>query len=903
MLLVPMALVLTSMLAFASPSAWARGLGQPALQTPGNNASVQSLPTFEWASVPRATTYQFEFAADSHFGAIVSHGSFETHNTAATLDTAMPDGMYYWRVRAITAQDTGGPWSRVRRLVKRWTSAPTGLSPNGGATINWPTQPLVLSWGSVPYAVKYLLTVATDPQLGNQVLGSASNPVTTQGTVYSPGTSLTPGTYFWAVTPLDAAGHKGTRSAVGTFTYAWPTTTTTSMTDLSAAGGDGVFDPLFSWAPIPGAARYQVEVNAAAGFPAGSKWCCTTTTLGTSFSPTQVLGNNVSYYWRVRAIDENGNAGVWNVYNDGGPPFNEAFDNQAPTIPNLAVVDPKGSPVANSGTSPVATQTPIVTWSPVPGASRYEVQYVPYTTGNAVHCDWSLVGKYPSEYEAETATTAWTPLGTGQLHIGPTAWPTVQQQAALPSSPSGIPYCLRVLARSDNDAMGNQVVSDWTQINGSNEPAFAYQTPGSGTASDPFVTPGGGLILPADQTITLATPLFSWNPVAGAHGYYIVISRDATFTNIADIGFTNATAYAPRLANDEPLRDQTTAYYWTVIPAETANGTQISPYQPCSSTTPQPCNAAQRFTEQSIPPTPVAPAQGAQVSTQPTFMWAAVRNARNYTLQVSADSSFGNPIDNVTTDSLAYTSNSTYPANLTLYWRVRANDWSGHGLNWSVPLTFVRTLPVPLPSPSNATSGQGIPVLNWAPVQGATGYDVHVDWVDGTTSNYTVKAPAITFSQWNGVGVWRWQVRADFPTSVFTPATSAYSPAQEFVRLLNAPSGARGVKTGTRLVISWNADSAAKSYEVDVSRTDGFANLVETHRTQNTSWAAVVALTTAQTRGKLYWRVAAIDQAGNVGTFATGSFGHNPSAKHNKNTKHKKTKQRTKHRKTKKTRR
>src|SRR6202035_1953173 len=139
---------------------------------------------------------------------------------------------------------------------------------------------------SVLYSTKYIVSIATDPALSNVVLGTAAQPTETQGTSFALPVSLAPGAYYWAVTPVDAEGHRGTRSGVGTFQWTWPTTTTTSLTDLNP--DPRVFDPMFSWNPVPGAARYEVEVNSAEEFPAGSKWCCTGTTTGTSLAPLQV---------------------------------------------------------------------------------------------------------------------------------------------------------------------------------------------------------------------------------------------------------------------------------------------------------------------------------------------------------------------------------------------------------------------------------------------------------------------------------------------------------------------------------------------------------------------------------------------------------------------------------------
>src|SRR5207247_278512 len=104
-----------------------------------------------------------------------------------------------------------------------------------------------------------------------------------------------------------------------------------------------------------GAAHYEVEINSDVDFALGSKVCCTDATLGTSLAPKKLLPNN-TYYWRVRAIDLEGNAGVWNE----GPQFVKDFDNVAPTIPNIRLSDNAGPLATGSPTS-----APIVSWDPV----------------------------------------------------------------------------------------------------------------------------------------------------------------------------------------------------------------------------------------------------------------------------------------------------------------------------------------------------------------------------------------------------------------------------------------------------------------------------------------------------------------------------------------------------------
>jgi hypothetical protein len=828
------------------------GLRAPALQSPADNATVQQLPAIVWSAVRGAAQYEYQIAADPRFDSIalgtgVGKGTSQTHNLAGALDKTVPDGAYYWRVRALTAADGVGAWSRVRRLVKAWTDAPQ-ITGGDGAAVSWPTTPLVLRWNSVPYATKYIVSVATDPALSNIVLGTATQPNETQGTSFAMPVSLAPGAYYWAVTPVDAEGHRGARSRVARFQWTWPTTTATSLTDLNP--DPRVFDPMFSWNPVPGAARYEVEVNSAEAFPAGSKWCCAGMTTGTSLAPLQVLANN-SYYWRVRAIDARGNTGVWNY----GQLFEKAFDSVTPSIPNLTVRDIAGNELAGAP----ATSTPLVTWNPVPGASRYEVELGAYNSAGK-YCDWTLAGQ--TGYHADTATTAWTPLARTLYKPYSEAWPSAQQDSPVPTGPNA-GYCVRVLARSDDDAQHTQVTSEWTYLNGYDNPAFTFTTPPAGSAC--ATTPPSAYRLPASGSATPRTPYFTWERVTGAGAYYVIIARDPGFTHVTDVGFTDVNAYAPRLASGTPLSDETTSYYWTVIPATSANGGGV-----CSDAL---HNNPQSFNKSSIPPEPIAPADGADVTTQPAFRWTSAENARNYRLQVSQDPTFGNPIDDVTTDATSYTSSSTYPADTVIYWRVRANDWNGQGLNWSATRTFVRRLPVPSPAPDNATSGQGIPPFSWTPVQDAISYDVHVEQSDGTTKDFNFESPSFTVVKYYGVGIWRWQVRAEFPTAAGGKVAGGYSPLQPFLLSLAPPSGARGVKTGSRLVISWNPEPDAKQYQVEVSATNGFNSRVDSHRVDATSWAPNIDFTQKQNRGRLYWRVAAVDWGGNVGPYATGSFG------------------------------
>ena len=837
---------------------------------PANDAVVNAVPAFSWRPVRKAAKYEFQFSSDAGFRSTMA--SFETFNTAATVDDTVFDGNYYWRVRAVSAADTAGRWSPPQLLRKRWSSPLQLLAPGQDDTITYPSDRLVLHWSEVPHAFKYEVTLSSDPSLAGNLLAEPGRPtIEVPGTSFAVTKTLSDGQrYYWAVTPIDGGGLKGPRSAIGSFVWSWPSSTQTRIVDLfDDADQTSYVDPQFSWDPVAGAARYEVEINASSDFAAGSKVCCSDPTTGTSLSPTKLLPNNTDlpgspggYYWRVRALDLDGNAGVWTP----GPVFRKEFDDVVPTVPNVRMRDNYGDDLALGET----TSAPILDWDPVAGASSYEVRVVPWRSVAPVGCNWTagILESWGSPSPVEVSGTAWTPLSYQLSTPVPFNDPAREiDKLAEPTSPYG-GYCARVRARGGTDTTNKRVVSDWTTLGDESGPAFVYQqasTPGSATTLLP-----DDYIFPEENETLNSMPFFTWNDMPGACGYFVVVATNQNFSNPVDVARTKIAAYAPRLRT---YPDDTASYYYSVMPVYDTGVCDFTPSGPED-------NSPQTFQKRSTPPNLLTPGSSANLTDQPTFRWKgawsganSVEAAREYQLQVATDPTFVNLIDNVKTTSTAYTSSSTYPADSAIYWRVRANDETLTGLTWSNQGTFRRLLGIPVPGPENASRGQDFPVLSWSPVQGAVSYDVHLEEEDGDKQDFTgFRSTAVSFVRLTGLGVLRWQVRANFPKLPFGTVPGGWSPMQAFDRYIDPPPDATMSANSKKVLLTWNASPAAKKYRAEFSDTSSFSRVIDSHTTSNTSYAPRLSQLGFQNGGVLYWRVAVLDEDNNVGGFATGTF-------------------------------
>ena len=262
---------------------------------------------------PTADHYEFQLAADAGWDSpVLGQRRGRLHDPEHARDHPEDDPERDLLL-ACAGGRSGGYGLRLDRQAapssKSWTTAAALQSPAGGAGLSFGTDPLKLGWSAVPGAANYLVSLATDPSLGSLAFHLDDDPTgipKVQANSLAVSIALATGTYYWNVIPLDAEGNRGAASATASFSWTWPSTTTLQVTDLNSA--PEVYDPQFSWAPVAGAARYEVEINSSSDFAAGSKVCCLDDDRDLARSDDRFKDN--TYYWRVRAIDPSGSGPV-----------------------------------------------------------------------------------------------------------------------------------------------------------------------------------------------------------------------------------------------------------------------------------------------------------------------------------------------------------------------------------------------------------------------------------------------------------------------------------------------------------------------------------------------------------------------------------------------------------------
>ena len=313
--------------------------------TGGNDS--QGRPTLKWNAVAGAAKYEV-YRSYSQNG---NYSKYSTQtSTGYTNSSYLTSGStYYYKVRALDANGTAGPWSDVVAVTCRLgLTAPTVTGGNDAQ--GRPT----LKWNAVSGAAKYEVYRARSKD-GDYIKYS-----TITGTSYTNISYIENGnTYYYKVRALDANGTAGAWSSVVSVTYKQ-----TLSAPTVTGGNDSQGRPTLKWDKVAGAAKYEVYRARSMN----GDYIKYSTVTGTSYTNISYIENGNTYYYKVRALDANGTAGPWS-------------DVVAVTC-RLGLT----APTVTGGND--SQGRPTLKWNAVSGAAKYEVyrarsrsgEYIKYST-------------------------------------------------------------------------------------------------------------------------------------------------------------------------------------------------------------------------------------------------------------------------------------------------------------------------------------------------------------------------------------------------------------------------------------------------------------------------------------------------------------------------------------------
>lgn len=788
-----------------------------AIDSPGGLSVAEgSARILSWDRVPGATGYEVQVARTAAFSPTVV--SVTTVNDEYVPSVELPAGELWWRVRA-KAGATVGEWT-PSSFTTTTSAAPVPVRPLQDATFQAPTTPL-FTWEPVPGATSYTVQTSPDPSFVDPTLIASNKQDTTAAYLVE---YPVVGDYYWRVQAELTSG----------YSTAWSEPLRYHVRGLPPATLQGpvdsfvpeVTDVVLDWAPVTGAATYDLQVSTDENFLSAT---LVRDIVGTRWSPEVTL-NNDEYYWRVRPVDTSGNAAPWPA-----EPwrFRRAWSAQPTATYPRGVVD---------------TSRPFFyQWEPIARADQYTVILFD-ETGDIVCSATTIHTTMAGDcVPAQSGSYRWRVVG-----IDNTKRVVTDQLAQTPAS-----FDYTVPSPVTPAPAGSLSVSDVTGHRVSLTGTAAF----SGADGD---TCEG--VLPATCLDLRQTPVLTWDPVPGATSYRVTLSYDRELTNRVP-EHSEMVVKEPMWTPSKTLtlKDSQagSAYFWVVQPC----GTTCAPIE----------YPTHSFAKKTVGPELASPADGEVVANDVTLTWgselAAVRRpeaaagsalttpgtmeAKSYVVQTALDPGFATGVESRPVDQTTLTSVLSTYAEGIVYWRVRALDGGGNTTVWSAARSFVKRSPVPelLTPADGAALGQDY-TLAWEPLDFAASYDVEVyagpTRVATANTVHSSWAPSTPFPA--SVDGYTWRVRrvdadgrkgdwsqtrtfwfAGFPPSQASPAPSAVMP----------PSGGR---------FTWVSDARATSYRFE-RRKPGSTDLAESVVTRATAWSPTATLAA----GTAQWRVVALD--------------------------------------------
>jgi hypothetical protein len=555
----------------------------PILLAPANNGLVTSyIPRLGWSNPVFANHYHLQVATDGNFNSLVIDDQTIVPSEYTPTSSLAPNTKFYWHVQTINQAGVTSAWSATRTF-RTLLPAPVSLGADSSIqdlrpNLSWdmPSMPL-------PNPTSYSVKVSRNSSF-TQIVSN----VTVSGMSYTPGSDLPRNlTLYWRVR---ATGANGTSAWSGLASFS--TGNPPSIPSLSSPADNALttnYTPLLDWsnATVPSGTaifdHYLLQVADSTGF--SSPLIDQTVPLpaaNSSFTPLDPLTSNSKYSWRVQACNSLAECSAWSSV--------RTFRTALPAPINLGT---DGS---------VQDLRPSLSWNmpayPLPLPTNYTVQVSKNSsftqvvaTGTAAHISYTPTSDLP-----RSLTLFWRVRANGVN--GPSAWSDFSSFNT--GSPPGTPNLLNppsntlvssytplldwsdttipkgaaafnhyVLQIDDNADFSSPLVSQngyGQTYNSSASPAtalppnttYSWRVQACNTNakcsawSSPRtfrtkLTPPAALAPVGGVTVASLKPTFNWNPVSGAAGYTLEVSKASSFsTLLVNVAISkNASTYTP----------------------------------------------------------------------------------------------------------------------------------------------------------------------------------------------------------------------------------------------------------------------------------------------------------------------------------------------------------------------
>ena len=537
--------------------------------------------------------------------------------------------------------------------------------------------------------------------------------------------------------------------------------------------GSGVtimsLNPTFSWEPGTPAPKYRILLGTTPQLIAPF-WEHITTLTTVTYPATAIpLQYMTTYYWRVRALDEEDNflgnpSSTRNFITPVGSPtlvypVNESVPNLIPDFLWNAL----GS--ATSYTITVATDEGLndVLWQET--VSETQAAYAGTALNYGATYYWGLSALLDGQPYGNPSQVKYfaTPNLTAPDLLSPIGGITVSDLTPVFSWTNlegAVSYLLKLSLSDDFTSPYASVSVVGTSVEYTDTPELDWDTDffwqitgldGDG-AQVGLVSTTGTFHTPVYVAVDLITPIgevsssrpqFSWSELTNAAGYHLQVASDNSFASIlwdAQVSATSVTYGA-----DEPLTFGE-EYSWRVRGVD-ADGNEFGQWSAVGS-----FNLVTTGIVSLI-----SPVNTDVYTLTPVFSWAALQGAAKYGVMVYSDAELNNLIWStmqVTGTSVTYPSQGVTPLQFgnTYWWQTVAMEANGNPLgDPSPPVTFtVSTAMIPeLIYPVGVEVEILTPTFSWSPIDGVSRFKISVSTNQTFTqviwSNDNVVGTSITY--------------------------------------------------------------------------------------------------------------------------------------------------------------